>query len=365
MPRISLWKPFKGRDYDYIDAVTRESTEIGGTGIFIHKYIGPVVNDDDNKSSVDSSILADETTIGDVLFMENRERRYDDEVYELRGSYSPENNDFDLTQFGLMLSGEYITIFFHINDMVDRMDRKLMSGDVLEFSHLRDDLLLDEEKDAINRFYVIEDASLAAEGFGPTWWPHFWRVKAKALPDSTEYRDILGTGEDEDDLRNSQSAYDKENQITDRIIQEAEQNVQYDPLFYKADHFYVQDDEDGVPVVAWRGAAGLPPNGKELRGKGDSFPKDMEDGEFFLRTDFEPAALFMKQGKKYIRVSSDNRKIWSPATKRLETYINNDNENTMDNGEVVPEKQPLSKVVRPRVDMDDPDDRLDDDNKDN
>ena len=47
-----------------------------------------------------------------------------------------------------------------------------MAGDVIELPHLRDDLLLDERKDAINRFYVVTDASRPSEGFDPNWWPH-------------------------------------------------------------------------------------------------------------------------------------------------------------------------------------------------
>ena len=37
-----------------------------------------------------------------------------------------------------------------MNDMVDKIGRKLMSGDVIELPHLRDDLLLDDSMIGMN-----------------------------------------------------------------------------------------------------------------------------------------------------------------------------------------------------------------------
>ena len=90
--------------------------------------------------------------------MENRDRKYDPDVYDLRGVYNVSDNDFDLTQFGLFLTNDTLFITFHINDMIERLNRKLMPGDVLELPHLRDELLLTAEKEAINKFYVANRA---------------------------------------------------------------------------------------------------------------------------------------------------------------------------------------------------------------
>ena len=40
MPRLSLWKPEKGNDYKFIDRIVGEHIYAGGTGIFVHKYVG-------------------------------------------------------------------------------------------------------------------------------------------------------------------------------------------------------------------------------------------------------------------------------------------------------------------------------------
>jgi hypothetical protein len=41
------------------------------------------------------------------------------------------------------------------------------------------------------RYYVIQDAAFASEGFSVTWQPHLWRVKAQPLTNAQEYKNIL------------------------------------------------------------------------------------------------------------------------------------------------------------------------------
>jgi len=43
----------------------------------------------------------------------------------------------------------------------------------------------------VRKFYQIEDANRASEGFSPTWWPHIWRVKISPIVDSQEFSDLL------------------------------------------------------------------------------------------------------------------------------------------------------------------------------
>lgn len=76
--------------------------------------------------------------IQDLLFLENRDRIYDPDVYVMRGVYQVSDQDFDLSQFGLFLATGTLFMVFHINDMVSTLGRKIMSGDVLELQHLTD-----------------------------------------------------------------------------------------------------------------------------------------------------------------------------------------------------------------------------------
>jgi len=71
------------------------------------------------------------------------------------------------------------------------MGRKLMSGDVLELPNLRDYNPLNETiPRALPRFYVIQDAAFASEGFSQTWLPHLWRVKCTPMVNAQEFNEI-------------------------------------------------------------------------------------------------------------------------------------------------------------------------------
>jgi hypothetical protein len=165
---------------------------VGGTDLYIHKYLGP----DAQTPSVDYTqpqyLTPDPNQIQDLLFLENRDRKYDPNIYRLRGHYNVQNLDFDLSQFGLFLNNDIIFITVHYNDMIDIVGRKLMVGDVLELPHLLDYNPLKETIPvALKRFYQITDANYASEGFSQTWYPHLWRIKCEPLVDSEEFSNIL------------------------------------------------------------------------------------------------------------------------------------------------------------------------------
>ena len=240
MARLSLWKNgAHSNDYKFMDRRISEMFTLGGTGVLLNKYLGPIaqgiqlatgasqtlstdplvfanttgVNVGDfvygtgipagatvaSKSTttitlsiVPSTAIGTGVTIGfsgdasqpsytnqsesniqDLLWTENRDRKYDPNVYTMRGIYQRADQDFDLSQFGLFLQTGTIFMVFHLRDMVDLIGRKLLSGDVLELQHLKDFDSLDQDVPAaLKRYYVVGDASFAAEGFSPTWWPH-------------------------------------------------------------------------------------------------------------------------------------------------------------------------------------------------
>jgi len=175
-----------------MDKTISEMLTVGGTDLYIHKYLGP----DAQTPSVDYTqpqyISPDPTQIQDLLFLENRDRKYDPNIYRLRGHYNVQNLDFDLSQFGLFLNNDIIFITVHYNDMIDIVGRKLMVGDVLELPHLLDYNPLKETIPvALKRFYQITDANFASEGFSQTWYPHLWRIKCEPMVDSQEFSNIL------------------------------------------------------------------------------------------------------------------------------------------------------------------------------
>jgi hypothetical protein len=199
MPRLSLYHPTKSNDYRFFDKTISEMFTVGATDLYIHKYLGPT----DQGASIDYTQpqydALDPTNIQDLLFLENRDRTYDPNIYRLRGHYNVQNLDFDLSQFGLFLNNDIIFITVHYNDMIDLVGRKLMVGDVLELPHLLDYNPLKETIPvALKRFYQITDGNFASEGFSPTWYPHLWRIKCEPLVDSEEFSQILAEPIDQD-----------------------------------------------------------------------------------------------------------------------------------------------------------------------
>jgi len=380
MPRLSLYKPEKSADYRFIDRNVNEAFQVGGTDIFVHKYEGPV-DPGDNATASQPRGTNDipETKIQDLLFLENRDRKYSDDVYVIRGIYNVQDLDFDLSQFGMFLQNDTIFVTFHLNGSVEALGRKLMSGDVLELPHLKDEYALNDYSVALKRFYVIEDVNRSAEGFSQTWYPHLLRVKCKPIVDSQEFKEIFdkdsgeGTGST---IRDVLSTYEKEMQINQAVLNQANEDITGDPSQpvvsgYDTKQYFVvptdskgnvdiNDDGSSTPTlktakgnfyVGYLTDQGVPPNGA-LYGFGSQFPLNASEGEFYLRTDYFPNRLFRYNGNRWVKYedavrvetpSSDNAKT------QIGTFINNTNTNTI-NDKQVTERQALSQVLKPKAD---------------
>lgn len=350
MPRISLWKgpTHKGADYRFTDRIISEYFNASGTELYIHMYLGTYDENGDSKPI---------TEIQDVLFQENRDRKYSKDVHIMRGTYNVVDNDFDLRQFGFFAGNDTLFLQVHLNDMLALLGRKIIPGDVIELPHQRDDSLLNGGE-AVNKFYVVEDASKAAEGFSATWWPHIWRLKVSPMTGSQEYQDILDQnntdpfGFDTDTtLEDVLTTLPQEQAINEAVLAEARQHV-FARNFETRQFYFMPGSEKGdqLPWI-WAGD-GIPPNGAEAIGHGNSFPIGAADGDYFLRTNYKPAQLFRRIGSTWQIQEVDYRMSkWSAMHRHLDDFINNDATTTLDDGTVLPEKTALSKAVRPPTDF--------------
>jgi hypothetical protein len=460
MPRLSLYRPEKTSDYKFVDKTVWEMFQVGGTDVLIHKYLGPAPTT--AQQATPSRPAYDATNpfqIQDLLFLENRDRKYDSDVYILRGMYNVQDIDFNLSQFGLFLQNDTIFVTFHINDTVEKLGRKLISGDVIELPHLKDEFALNDLNFALKRFYVIEDVNRAAEGFSNLWYPHLYRAKCKPLVDSQEFKDILDRVADSenfkgdwlpqltyykddivkgpdgknyvvtvdsvtgiappntdyyalaDSLRDIVSTYEREMQITQAVLEQAELDTPKSG--YDTTKFYtVQKDHEGnvelalasaddtlIPTTDPQGNVllddqgneiymsvsasshfqtaeregyqgyltgdGVPPNGAPFS-SGIAFPINPIKGQFALRTDFYPNRLFRFDGRRWIKFEDNVRMTmnnlggsdvgegdrFEGKDVRLTQkagFINNDKESVV-NGKTIKERQSLSKALRPQAD---------------
>ena len=377
MPRLSLYKPQRGNDYSFIDKQVYEMFTVGGTDINIHKFLGA-----ENPSDADATAdqpqydAVKETNIQDLLFLENRDRKYDPDVYTMRGIYNVQDIDFNLSQFGLFLSNDTLFLTIHINSSVKTLGRKVMAGDVVELPHLKDEYALNDLSFALKRFYVVEDVNRAAEGFSQTWYPHLYRLKLKQIVDSQEFKEILDLPAEEgatggDTLRSLLSTYDKEMQINNAVVAQAEADAP--KAGYDTSHYYslqldkngntelVDTDGDNIPDTMQSAVKsgyngyllgdGIPTNG-EAFGHGISFPSNTTTGDFFLRTDFSPNRLFRFDGARWVKQEDNVRMTLTGTNTRTHqkgTFVNNTTTNTIA-GESVTERQSLSKALRPKAD---------------
>jgi hypothetical protein len=364
VPRLSLWKDGKHtNDYKFFDRRISELFTISGTGVHVHKYLGPQVQGDSNDTTKPRYANQSEKNIQDLLFLENRDRKYDTSVYNLRGIYQVSDNDFDLTQFGLFLQTGTLFITFHINDMIQTLGRKLMSGDVIELMHLIDYETLDPSLPAaLKRYFVISDCTRASEGFSPTWWPHLWRCKINPLVDSQEYKDILKNINAQSDdsgeftpLKDLLSTYDRYIDVNDAVVDQAEYEVPKSG--YDVEHLYHVPDEGQTTadykVKGHLTGTGLAPNGEPVV-SGIKFPPNPNVGDFCLRLDFMPNRLFRYDGRRWIKIERDVRTDITNGADTNKTlrnsFVNNDKTFIDVNRNVHDEKQSLHEVLRPRSD---------------
>lgn len=332
MARLSLWKNYKSKDYYFLDRVVKEQFEVGGTGILVHKYMGPV-----NANGVVDPDALNELAIQDLLLMENRDRKYDPDVYELRGYYQLGDHDFDLSQFGLFLSADTVYVTFHMNDMMERIGRKLMSGDVIEMVHARDELGLDESKAPSRKFYVVQDASKSADGYSPTWRPHIWRLKCTPLEDSQEYKQIINQIDEEGkSVGSEQSVFESLLNITDAIVTAAAENV--------------PDTKPYVNHLTGQHGEEFSYNYGKTIAKGNVFPSVAKQGDKFIRTDYTPERLFEYRDRRWHRLLDNvDTSSWLDKTVNGSTFVNN-NATALVDGDEFFEKQALSKVIKPKTD---------------
>lgn len=318
-----------------MDRTISEMFTVGGTDLYYHKLLGnrnPAVGTADQPIYNEQSV----SNIQDLLFLENRDRVYDKDIYRIRGHYQVQNLDWNLSQFGLFLENDTINMTVHINDMIATIGRKPISGDVFELPHLADYFALNDLMYALPRYFVITDVNNASEGYSPTWFPHLYRLKCKKITDSQQFADILnqpmkdanGDPIEGTTVKDAISQLTIDLQVNDAVLNQAESDaaksgyetqqfftLAVDPSTGKAvintaDETTLNvssssidtNDNFGVPVrtgyTGYLVADGLPSNGYAF-GFGIQFPSNPVKDDFFLRTDFLPNRLFQFNGASW------------------------------------------------------------------
>lgn len=372
--RLSVWNGGKkGADFRFIDRSISEFFGIGGTAIFAHLYLGAYLQADATITANGLSVPAYDpnnpaqtvgpvNTIQDPLLLENRDRKYSSNPIELRGIYNINDLDFDLRQFGLFLQNDTLYVEFHLTDCIAQCGRKLMPGDVLELPHRRDTGLDPANPLAANKYYLIEDASRASDGYSATWWPHIWRVKVSPMPASQEFSDILnlpatdplglpinGIGTPPVSVGSILSTLGSNLALNDAVDAEAKTDVP--ARYFETRQFWMVVPETGTDYPWIFAGDGVPPNGGVLLGSGNTFPAAPGVEEYYLRTDYRPETLFMWSGTAWQVQEQNYRVNWTAANMVVLEFINNDTVTVNQDGTTAPEKTALNRVLSPQADF--------------
>jgi hypothetical protein len=338
--------------------------QVGATDVYLHKYIGSNTSEANATADQPHYATTAVTNIQDLLFLENRDRKYDPEIYRIRGLYNVQNIDFNLSQFGLFIDNDTLFMTVHINDFIKYIGRKPISGDVMEMPHLRDQFALNDFEVGLPRYYVIEDVGRASEGFSSTWFPHLYRLKLRKVTDNQQFADIFnkpavdangdplldaGGNPTGQTLRDLLSTHNKELAINDVVVAQAEADAPKSG--YETRQFYtLAVDAKGKPILntidnneldasntitaqenigrpartgytGYLVGDGFPVNGYDF-GHGIQFPESAITDDFFLRTDFLPNRLFRYEKNRWVKVEDAVRM----------TMTNNNNRQTLKTG---------------------------------
>lgn len=295
-----IYKPNKSNDYRFFDGVMAESYNVGGVDAYLYTFEGAT----GNAGSTDSTKpdLTKNTSlkvIGDSIFGETVNRKYNPEAIKLPVVYQIQEATPDLKLPGLFFNFNTMDITLHYNTMMQRVGRKIIPGDVLELPNLRDTDIYDSNV-SMNKWYVVQDAFKAAEGYSATWNHHIWKLRVKPLTDSPEFSDLVdkikdtypSTSDDPNDTNpdntdNSGIATgDKQLEMMNAIIQQADSEVPY--MHWDNEHIY--DDSVGAEYL------------KSPIPSGFSFPKIKNNGMYFKK--LSTPVLYEKNGTEWVVLES-------------------------------------------------------------
>lgn len=250
-------------EYRLMDSLVEEQYLIGGVTGWLYAYMGPKANIGSTDATKPKNHADDVVPLSNYIWMENSQREYSVDAISLPLVYQTQDASMDLQIPGLFLF-ETMDVTLPYNLMIERLGRKIMKGDVIELANLRDVDPLYDQNEAMNRFYVVHDAFKSGDGYSHTWFHHVWKLRLVPMTDSPEFKDILGTGENEDDLRNSLSTYQNELNIMDLITGQADKEVPY--MHWDNEHIH-----EAIPLPERASVA-----------KGFKYPDNPQPGNYFI-----------------------------------------------------------------------------------
>lgn len=352
-----LYQKERSNNYNYIDRVVKNFFEMGGA--LYHVYPLKSIVD---KDGIEHEIGEKGLYVSDNVFVENNQRRYSRETYDLYGVTQMQQPTWTQLFSGLSdLDGDEKKLWLHYNSMIAQLGRKIIVGDVIEISWQRDLDILGKEI-AANKFYQVTSSERDEASWAANYKFHIWLLKLKPITNSPEFEDLFNYG-DEDDFYepagsdNGGGGLDPDNtqqeneiDIMNQNLEEAEEDVSF--RLHDEHHVYMLEDtnprKDGrfIPI----GIDGIPANfNADEVPMGDSFPRYAEVGSYYLKTNFNPPRLYIREEGHWKLIGYDARTKWMGVPNILLQTINNTDSVTFSDGTELTKRQNIKDLVKARV----------------
>lgn len=278
----------------------------------------------------------------DYGWIENRDRDYAKKPIEIKGYYDLLEKESELTQFGFGISGGVYYITTNFNDLVHRIGRPIVIGDILE---IPSEAMYNPDMAKILKYIEVTDVSWSAEGYTPGWQPTMLRILAEPMLAKQETMDIVGdmagsvdsSGLFEvDESKYSEMGLKMSDVQRQKALDEVPQDGSDSTEFTSFDDETIDKYQDaGIEIskisVNQKGLYtedGLPKNGEDFS-RGSEFPDKASDGDYHRveyagMADDVPARLYRYSAKKgrWMFVEKDLRKVYQDRKPNVNKYAN-------------------------------------------
>ncbi len=286
--------------------------------------------------------------IQDKIFLENRDRDYDEYSVEVKGTYTPPDIQSFQSKFGmsgLFGGGDTYSIEVSFKDIITKLGRPLVIGDII---NLPSETQYSPSLKPIYKYLEITNVAWSTNGYTANWKPTLQRILAEPLTASQETQDILGkltvdvdsTGLADLDNGDNSKAYqdmadidqtikaDANTAVPERGEDFAEVTKFSDDVYEWASQYPNLDMKKFDRNVSVFGIDALPPNGLSYT-QGDDFPLAPKNGDYHRLTYTQinntiPARLYKYSIAKsrWIYLATDRREEHKNTKPILQEFLN-------------------------------------------
>ena len=286
------------------------------------------------------------SNVQDKLFLENKNRDYQNPAITMKGSYDLLDTQSELSRFGIELPSQtmYMTISFQ--SAVANLGRPLIIGDIIE---IPSETQYSATMEPIKKYMEVTDVAWSTEGYTPGWKPTLFRCILQPMIASQETQDIFGdmvgkvdgTGLfDMDD--GNHPIFQDYSEVGQTIEEQAVQASKAPQRGDDAGNAIHQFEANQIEAAADIGVSitkiglnpqaiyvedALPPNGEDFS-LGDTFPTTFVDGDYHRLTysgmaEDVPDRLYRYSSAKgrWVYLETDRRHEYDGQKKKLQEFI--------------------------------------------